>query len=337
MSEGTVPPRRRPRRAAAWLLPTLLGVGLFALFLRRGGDAASILTALRGAARRPALLAAGVAAFAASLGCGLLRWYALLGALRLPVPFSAALRLYAIGHCFNVLGPGATGGDLAKAAWIVARVPGRRAEALSSIAAERLIGLSTTVCYLAAASFFSDFFRLSPFLVRLALAFRLFALGVAAAWLFFALAPIEALAARLPLRAGRFAARGRDLVLRAWRAVRLCLTHPRATLAAVLLSLGNVAAAVCSWTLLAGALGLASGPADLARFGVALPPADVAAALPLTPGGAGLRENAVQFLLSFVGVAPPDATALGLLMFATILFWALVCAALALPRCGARA
>jgi len=313
------------RRCARWLLPALLGVGLFALFLRRGGDAAAILAALRRAAARPALLVAGIAAFGGSLACGLVRWFTLLRALRLPVPFRDALRLYATGHCFNVLGPGATGGYLAKAAWIAMRAPGRRAEAIASIAAERLIGISTTLAYLAAMTWLrADFFAAYP---PLGHALPLFALGALLALFFLAIAPVDAIAARIHLPDGGAAAKVRDLSLRVWRTMRLCLTHPRATLAAVLFSLGNIASTILCWSLLARALGLSTRLRDLA---VATPLADTAAALPLTPGGAGLRENMLQFLLDSLGVPRAGSTALGLLMFATILCWALLCAVLAL-------
>ena len=64
----------------------------------------------------------------------------------------------------------------------------------------------------------------------------------------------------------------------------------------------------------------------LRDMAVVSPLADGIAALPLTPGGAGLRENTLQWLLDSLGVPRAQSTALGLLMFATILLWAAVCA-----------
>ena len=315
------PPRRR---LLAWILPALLALGLLALFLRRGGDGAAILDALRSAAGRPGWLALGAGLFAVSLSCGLLRWFALLRALRLPVPFRDALRLYATGHCFNVLAPGATGGDLVKAAWIALRSPGRRAEAVASIAAERVIGLLALVAVLAAASVLrADFFEASEALRSLRTLVRWLALGVAAATLLLALAPVDALAARLRRRGGGAAARAAEIALRAWGAVRLCLRHPRAAAAAFALSLANFGAVILCWLALSRAIGAGIPLRDMA---VVSPLADGVAALPLTPGGAGLRENALQWLLDAVAVPRAQSTALGLLMFATILLWALLCA-----------
>ena len=319
------PPRRR---RFAWILPALLALGLLALFLRRGGDGAAIRGALRDAAGRPGWLAAGAALFAVSLACGVLRWTALLRALRLPVPFADAVRLYATGHCFNVLGPGATGGDLVKAAWIALRCPGRRAEAVASIAAERVIGMLALVAILAGATWIRpDFFEASDALLALRRFVRWLAFGVAAATLLLAVAPVDALAARLRPRAGSFAARAADAALRLCRAVRLCLRHPVAATAAFALSLANFGTVILCWIALARAAAVDVAARDLA---VVSPLADAVAAIPLTPGGAGLRENALQSLLDTLGVPRAQSTALGLLMFATILLWAVVCAGIML-------
>ena len=228
--EGAPPPRKR---RFAWILPALLALGLLALFLRRGGDGSAILAALRDAAGRPGWLAVGVALFAVSLACGLLRWFALLRALRLPVPF------------------------------------------------------------------------------------------------------LDALAARFRARGGGAAARLAETALRAWGAVRLCLRHPVAATAAFALSLANFGTVILCWLSLSHAIGAGIALRDMA---VVSPLADGIAALPLTPGGAGLRENTLQWLLDSLGVPRAQSTALGLLMFATILLWAAVCAGIMLAgrRGGAR-
>ncbi|MBR1608802.1 MAG: flippase-like domain-containing protein, partial [Kiritimatiellae bacterium] len=113
---------------------------------------------------------------------------------------------------------------------------------------------------------------------------------------------------------------------RAWTAVRTCLLHPGAAAAAFALSLGNHAAdATCCW-LFAKALGLRLGWMKLAT---STPVSNLAASVPLTPGGAGLRENALQSLLVSVGADPAGAAALGFLQFFSILVWAAICAAAA--------
>ena len=54
------------------------------------------------------------------------------------------------------------------------------------------------------------------------------------------------------------------------------------------------------------------------------PIANTVAALPITPGGAGVRENTLQFMMDIVQVPRHESTALGILMFATILSWAFI-------------
>jgi uncharacterized membrane protein YbhN (UPF0104 family) len=57
---------------------------------------------------------------------------------------------------------------------------------------------------------------------------------------------------------------------------------------------------------------------------VVSPIANTVAAIPITPGGAGVRENILQEMLASVGVLKDESAALGLLMFSTLLIWAIV-------------
>ncbi len=327
---GAPAPRRRPWpvRHGRAILAALLGAALFALLLRRAGDLGAVAGVLRGALARPGWLALGAVLFALSLGCGLARWRALLRALRLPVPLADAARLYAAGHCFGVLGPGATGGDVVKAAWFAARTPGRRADAVASIAAERLIGVLALACFVAGVLLArADFFARDPGLAALRRGLLLAFAAVAACAIALAAIDANALARRLRPERGGAAGRAAAAVLRVWGAVRVCLRHPRAAGAAFALSILNFATMVCCWFALSRAAGMALPFRDLAA---ATPVADAAAALPVTPGGAGLRENLLQRLLDAADVPRAQSTALGLLMFATILLWALLCGAYAL-------
>ena len=61
-----------------------------------------------------------------------LRWWWFLNANRLELGLAETLRLYWIGLFFNNLVPGATGGDLVRAAWVARRFPGNRLRAFLS-------------------------------------------------------------------------------------------------------------------------------------------------------------------------------------------------------------
>ena len=82
---------------------------------------------------------------------------------------------------------------------------------------------------------------------------------------------------------------------------------------AIALSLALHAAGVVSWLLLARGLGLETGVVALAWVRSA---ALVVTLLPASVGGLGLREGAVIFLMSGMGIASVEALTLSLLVFA---------------------
>ena len=91
--------------------------------------------------------------------------------------------------------------------------------------------------------------------------------------------------------------------------------------AAFLLSLLNHISDVCVYVLMSHALGLRIPFIDLL---VVSPLANTIAAIPVTPGGAGVRETTLQSLLTVIDIPPEASASLGLLMFFGILFWALI-------------
>lgn len=113
------------------------------------------------------------------------------------------------------------------------------------------------------------------------------------------------------------AERGRVRMRDGWNALR---DRPRLLVLAALLSIaGNL---MVAGTL---AFGLASVAPDAVPWGRVLwtlPVIGLAAAFPLTVGGAGAREGAAIALWSSVGIAPPVAVAACLVTLAANLFWA---------------
>ena len=81
------------------------------------------------------LLAAG------AIGSQYFRWYGLVRALDLPFTLRNAVRLGMVGTFYNTFLPGAIGGDLVKAYFIAKGQPGRKAAAVSTVVADRLLGL----------------------------------------------------------------------------------------------------------------------------------------------------------------------------------------------------
>jgi glycosyltransferase 2 family protein len=86
------------------------------------------------------LFAAGFALYLVALVVTFLRWYVLVRALGLPFRVRDALRLGFIGNLFNLVIPGAVGGDLIKAAYLC-REQSRKTQAVASMVIDRILGL----------------------------------------------------------------------------------------------------------------------------------------------------------------------------------------------------
>ncbi|HET6573620.1 MAG TPA: lysylphosphatidylglycerol synthase transmembrane domain-containing protein [Fimbriiglobus sp.] len=69
------------------------------------------------------------------------RWYLLVRALGLPVAFRNVLRLGLVGTFYNTFLPGSVGGDFVKAFFIAKGHPERKAAAVATVVADRLVGL----------------------------------------------------------------------------------------------------------------------------------------------------------------------------------------------------
>ena len=85
-----------------------------------------------------------------------LRWWLLLRAQGIFIPFWAAVRLYFLGWFYNNFMPSSVGGDLIRA-WYVTRHTDKRFEAALSVFVDRAIGLSSTM--IIAVFFYSVFLR----------------------------------------------------------------------------------------------------------------------------------------------------------------------------------
>ncbi len=81
------------------------------------------------------LLCAGV------VGSQYVRWFVLVRALDLPFTLRNAVRLGMVGTFYNTFLPGAIGGDLVKAFFIAKGQPDRKAAAVSTVVADRALGL----------------------------------------------------------------------------------------------------------------------------------------------------------------------------------------------------
>jgi len=307
-----------------WLAVRLLVVaGLVAYVVSRtdAGQALDMARRLR-ANGWLALAALGVMMIQAPLSA--IRWRLLLAVQGIRLPFFESLRLTYIGWFFNNWMPGATGGDLIKA-YYIARQTHRKAEAVTVVFLDRVIGL-VALCMMGAAAVAVSY---SDERVRLAQVLVVAFLGaVAAGGIVFYSSRIRSL-----LRVGRFFNRLKrwPLVLRVERALFLYREHKRQVAVAVAYSWLVQAAGVLAIWWVAAALG---SRAAWYQYFVNMPVVWIGWSLVPVPGGFGVAETLVQRLFGpdvlggGTAMAPAEAATLALGM---ILAYRVVQMAASLP------
>lgn len=86
------------------------------------------------------LMALAFVLYAIGMLAAFVRWYGLVRMLGVPIPLPDSLRLSIVGSLFNLVIPGAVGGDLVKAGYL-ARMDIPKARVFSSMVIDRLLGL----------------------------------------------------------------------------------------------------------------------------------------------------------------------------------------------------
>ena len=275
------------------LVRLLVSAAILALLFSRFAPAEVLGVCLRA---QPLWFGAGVAVYLASQIVSAIRWQRIARAVGFATSRSQCLRFYLIGMFFGLVIPSTIGADGARAL-LLGRAPPGRARALSTVVFDRLVGLVTLFAVAVAALLLGPTGTLPPSLVG----------GVAAvgsalvlAW---ALAP--RLARFLPPEARLRRLVDEDLAP--------YFRDGRLVAAAVALSLVVHGLQIAAQKLLTDAIGLHVSGSFVAVYH---PLVALAAAVPLTVGGFGLREAAYAYLLPHAGIGADDAIALGLLWWA---------------------
>jgi len=124
------------------LLRLAIGLALLA-FLAHSIGWDPLLSALTPIRNHPGWILAGIGLTFIALLVGVVRWHIILHTLKLPTGFGRTFQSYFIGQFFNAFLFGACGGDLIRAVEAARDHPEKRAEAVTSVALDRGIGL----CY----------------------------------------------------------------------------------------------------------------------------------------------------------------------------------------------
>lgn len=245
---------------------------------------------------RPLPLLAAFALYCASQAVSAWRWMELARGVGFAVAFTRFLRLYFVGMFFGIVVPSTLGADAWRSLHL-GRTPPGRAPAVSSVLADRVIGLVALVLVAVVALLVGPS---DPLPRGLAGAVLVAGIALVAGW--FALPFI----ARLLPEGNRVRRLVETELVPYFRDRRLLAVAMGLSVAAHLLQ-------VAAQDLLVSAIHL-----DVSWGFVAIyhPLVSLASAIPLTVGGFGLREAAYALLLPFAGIRPDDAVALGLFWWA---------------------
>jgi len=278
-----------------------------------------LAAALRSAS--PSIWIGAPLAFLAVHLIGVVKWRLLINAAGAGLSVRTALRCYYSGLFGNLFLPSVVGGDAVRVTLAYSHSRSRSGLVLGSVV-DRLLDLSGLLA-LAGAAMLAIPTRIAPG--------RPGAVAAAAAVVVVAGAALVTVAWRFPYR--RVPMRWRRLAGASRRALRRLYRRPRLLAAAFLLAVGLqlVLLALAVW--LGRSVGL---EAPLGVWLVVWPLAKLAALLPLTQGGIGVREAALVALFRPFGVAPAPALAAGLLFEAMLVGGSLAAGGVALLLASGR-
>ena len=243
--------------------------------------------------KRWSLLLAGLVCTLSATTLTFVRWHLLVRAVGIRIRLLNTLRLGALGYALNFVSLGSIGGDLFKAIFLAHGQPGRRTEAVASVVADRVLGLTTFLVLASLGILTSDLLdRASPALEALCDAI----LVTAAVALIGA-----AITLSVPHLSGpRMIAWVHGLPLVGPTAARLLAAvatyrdQKHVLAAAAAISFAANAFNISAVYLVASGLPI-ERPTYLEHF-VIVPVANMVGAIPATPNGLGTREAAVDLL-----------------------------------------
>jgi uncharacterized protein (TIRG00374 family) len=245
-------------------------------------------------------LALGAALVVLQTISGAMRWQSIIAAQGGRVDLLTTFRIYYVSVFFATFTPGGVFGDVVRV-WHANRIGLSLPSAISSVVLDRLI----VVAYLVVIAIVTVHFLPQEIQAQ-------FPFGVASALLFAAL--LAGLGAPLAIRwlpegLRSHASVGKVVALS--DSMLSVTTRPRSLAWIVLLT-------AVSQVLLCGAIAVLSQSVGIGvgmiRFMILMPPVILATILPISIGGWGMRETAMVFTLSLVGVAPEQAFLLSVLM-----------------------
>jgi hypothetical protein len=302
------------------LLQFAIGFALLAFILLRlnhSGQIRLLAQAFAQAAHNWPWILAGTSIFGGCIMLCVWRWQYLLRSVQVLLPLRTLTLYYFIGQFFNAFMFGATGGDVVKAYYVAQATQYRRTELFASVFIDRLIGLAALVVLIMAITLLRLKFFLATPIMRQALWMNIILVAAALAG---AIVILVIEKRQPPPSAGPAAGRLMETLHRAYAPLRGCLRNRKLLAKVLCISCANHLGFIVAIMCLGRAVGIELEPV---HYFTIFPVINAIAALPITPGGLGARDQAAIYLLGVVQVAAVAALTLSLLVYAATLFWSL--------------
>lgn len=299
---------------------TIAIIVMFWLFRKMG--VANLGQTLRQVAGQWDWLAAALILSGAPLFMCMVRWKWILDAQEMRLSWPRITSIFFIGLFFNSFMIGPTGGDIIKAYLTARETRHRKTEAITSIFIDRIVGLISLAAMVAAMILLRwNFFMNHPSTSKVALP----VLAVCAALLgggilAFSIHWFETFPILKRLTTRPVIGNAVTIVEKVYNAFYVCRQHPQLLLKLCLSSLILQTLFVIVALMVGKALGLNIPFIDYLTFS---PLIGLISAIPVTPGGLGIREGASVHLWAVMAVAADRAFLLAFLPFIFLIVWGL--------------
>ncbi len=254
-----------------------------------------------------------------SLFLGIVRWKIILENEGIKSSFFDVFSIFFIGHFFNSFLFGAAGGDIARAYYLAKFTHHKKAEAVATVLIDRMFGF-VALCVMGVIMIGVDYsFFFSTYELTLAAIIMLIMFTGILVFFYLIFNP-HLLAGQLALKIEKLFPRLTLVLKKMIVIMHLYKRRIRTLLMIVILSIAGHLILICySWM-----IGLTMGiKLSFINYLTIIPTILTIAALPITPGGLGVREGlSVIFLRSF-GATTEQAILLPLFLYALTLFWSL--------------
>lgn len=233
---------------------------------------------------------------------GVIRWRMLLHAQEIKASFWDAFRLTFMGFFWNNFMPGMTGGDVAKAVLVARDAPDRRAAAVSTVIVDRLIGLAV-LALMSALAILSNFaaFRDQGYLVLAVLAGCIVGFVCVLSRRVRSRLGVDNLLKKLPMS---------DVLMKLDSAFQYYRSRPKIVVWSVVLSVFVHFFNIGHVYIFGQDLGI---EAHWMTYLATVPIIFIVAAVPIFPGGWGVREAGFVYGFAAAGVGGESASLLVLL------------------------